>query len=270
VRCPTLYSRWRLTEASLADFYELYYRDLYTGASPDQVWFDMQAESGKKIFENLRSAQVIPSRLDGFRVMEVGSAAGGGLVPFRDAGASVIGIDLDEPYLNFGRSNGIDLRLGGMKEIREFGPQDIVILKDVLEHLPTPVASLEDVRSTLSDRGIVYIQVPGLQALKFLGYRNDLLRYFQIAHLCHYTRESLDYTCKRAGLRVLHSELRGVAICSRAPLASDAVTIEVPSPDHAVDALEYAYRYRRISAIDHWLRSRIPPKAKQFGKRFIR
>jgi len=230
----------------------------------------MQTESGRSILKSLQNAQVIPNRLDGFRVLEVGSAAGGGLVPFREEGASVIGIDFDERYLNYGRCKGIDLRLGGINEIREFGPQDIVILKDVLEHLPTPVRSLEIVRSTLSDRGVIYIQVPGLQALKFLGYRNDLLRYFQIAHLCHYTRESLDYTCKRAGLRVLHSEMRGVAICSRASLSGDAVTIDVPSPHHAVDALEHLYRYRRISAIDHWLRSLIPPKAKKFGKRFIR
>lgn len=270
VCCPTLYSRWRLTDASLADFYKHYYRDLYSGSNPNQAWFDLQTESGQKILRSLQNSQVIPSRLDGFRVLEVGSAAGGGLVPFRDAGASVLGVDFDENYLNFGRSMGIDLRLGGVNEIREFELQDIVILKDVLEHLPTPVRSLEIIRSVLSDRGIVYIQVPGLQALKFLGYRNDLLRYLQIAHLCHYTKESLNYTCQRAGLKVLHSELRGVAICSRAPLVSEAVTIDGPCPSHAVDALEYLYRHRRTSSVDHWLRSRIPPKVKRFGKRFIR
>lgn len=270
-RCPTLYSRWRFNDTSLTEFYSRYYRELYVGDSnPDREWFSLQTESGRKTLKKLQDAEIIPSSLEGFRVMEVGTAAGGGLVPFRDAGASVLGIDFDENYLNFGRSMGIDLRLGGVNELNEFGSQDVVILKDVLEHLPTPIHSLKVIHSVLSDRGVVYIQVPGLQALKFLGYRNDLLRYFQIAHLCHYTRESLNYSCQRAGLKVVHSEPQGVVVCKKAPLVSGSSTTVVPSPDPAIDALEHIYRHRLITSLDHWLRARIPPKAKQFGKRFIR
>lgn len=271
LRCPTLYSRRRLSDSALERFYSSYYRDLYVGeSSPNQKWFDSQVESGWKILGSLLSAKAIPARLDGFRVIEVGSAAGGGLVPFRDAGAAVLGIDFDESYLEFGRSMGIDLQRGGVNDLCDFGLQDIVILKDVLEHLPSPIHSLELIQSVLSDRGVVYIQVPGLQALKFLGYRNDLLRYLQIAHLCHYTRESLEYSCQRARLRVLHSEPRGVVICGKATPGSKAATADLPSPQHAVDALEDIYRHRLTTAIDHWLRSRIPVKAKQFVKTVIR
>lgn len=271
LRCPTLYSRWRLSDSALERFYSSYYRDLYVGeSSPSQKWFDSQIESGRKILKSLLSAKAIPDRLDGFRVIEVGSAAGGGLVPFRDAGAAVLGIDFDASYLEFGRSMGVDLQRGGVNDLCDFGLQDIVILKDVLEHIPSPIHSLELIQSVLSDRGVVYIQVPGLQALKFLGYRNDLLRYLQIAHLCHYTIESLEYSCQRAGLRVLHSELRGVVICSKASPGFNATKADLPSPIHAVDALEDIYRRRRITAIDHWLRSRIPLRPKQFLKALIR
>ena len=271
LRCPTLYSRWRLSDLALERFYSTYYRDLYVGeSSPNQKWFDSQVESGRKVLNSLLSAKAIPDRLDGFRVIEVGSAAGGGLVPFRDTGAAVLGIDFDESYLEFGRSMGIDLQRGGVNNLSDFGLQDIVILKDVLEHLPSPIHSLELIQSVLSDRGVVYIQVPGLQALKFLGYRNDLLRYLQIAHLCHYTIESLEYSCQRAGLRVLHSELRGVVICGKASPGSKATTPDLPSPKHAVDALENIYRRRLMTTIDHWLRSRVPVKAKQFVKTLIR
>jgi len=271
LRCPTLYSRRRLSDSALEKFYSSYYRDLYVGQStPNQKWFDSQVESGRKIFKSLLSAKIIPAKLDGFRVIEVGSAAGGGLVPFHDAGASVLGIDFDENYLEFGRSKGIDLQLGGISDLGNFGLHDIVILKDVLEHLPSPIHSLELIQSVLSDRGVVYIQVPGLQALKFLGYRNDLLRYLQLAHLCHFTKESLEYSCQRAGLRVLHSELRGVVICGKASPGSKAATPDLPSPKHAVDALENIYRRRLMTAIDHWLRSRVPVKAKQVVKTLIR
>lgn len=271
LRCPTLYSRWRLSDSALERFYSSYYRDLYVGeSSPNQKWFDSQVESGQKILKSLLGAKAIPDRLDGFRVIEVGSAAGGVLVPFRDAGASVLGVDFDENYLEFGRSMGIDLQRGGVNDLCDFGLQDIVILKDVLEHLPSPIRSLEIIQSVLSDRGVVYIQVPGLQALKFLGYRNDLLRYLQLAHLCHYTRESLEYSCQRAGLLVLHSELRGVAICGKASPGSKAAIPDLPSPKHAVDALENIYRRRLMTTIDHWLRSRVPVRAKQFVKTLIR
>jgi len=271
VRCPTLYSRQRFTDVALNTFYSSYYRDLYGGvSSPNQEWFESQVESGRKILRSLLMAGVIPDQLDGLRVLEVGSAAGGVLAPFREEGATVLGVDFDENYLKFGRSKGIDLRIGGVNDVPAYGVQDIVILKDVLEHLPDPVRSLELVRSVLSDRGVIYIQVPGLQALEFLGYGNDLLRYLQIAHLCHYTKQSLEYLCQKAGLRVLHSESRGIVICGRESKDGGALTPICPGPEDAITALENIYRHRRTTAIRHKLQSRTPESMKHLAKKLIR
>jgi len=269
--CPTLYSRRRFTEEALTLFYSSFYRNLYSGASrPSQPWFNSQVESGQKILSTLISAKAIPSRLDGYRVLEVGSGAGGVLVPFLESGASVLGIDFDHEYMEFGRSQGVDLQTGGISNLQSFGSQDLVILKDVLEHLPDPVASLKLVLSVLSMRGIVYIQVPGLQTLRFLGYRDDLLRYLQIAHLCHYTQESLEYVCRLAGFKVTHSQRRGVVVCVKGSDGGVAPLMEHPSPEHAKVALEKIYSTRAKSAVRFAVSSRIPARSKILLRSLLR
>ena len=271
LQCPTLYSQDRFTEESLNLFYSDFYRSLYGGLeSPDDDWFNQQTKNGRRIFTLLGENKLLPNSDTSLRALEIGTGAGGALVPFKEAGYSVLGIDFDEKFLDFGRSKGLSLQRGGIQDLDGLKTFDVVVLKDVLEHLPDPLQALRMIRESLSEKGIVYIQVPGLQALGPLGYRYDFLRYLQVAHICHYTIESLTYLCEKAGLRVGYSSNRGIVVCSRSsqPVGADALAI--PSSDIALVEIRRILMRRAVYAIRHEVSSRLPEGIKKLLRRLRR
>jgi SAM-dependent methyltransferase len=78
---------------------------------------------------------------------------------------------------------------------RQFG---LVVMLDVLEHLPDPVAALEHVRRLLMAEGRVLITVP---AFPVLWTRHDDLNH----HFVRYRKRSLRAAAERAGLRLLQA-----------------------------------------------------------------
>lgn len=194
--CGLVRTSPRLTEGSLIEFYRSVYRPLYTGSDrPNAAFFASQTAEGARILNMIREAGLdLPGS-----VADVGCGAGGTLIPFREAGASVAGCDLGPDYLEIGRGAGLPLREGGPDSLRQDGPFDLVILSHVVEHVADPSGFLgEQIAPLLSPGGIVYIELPGL--LEIASAYGDPLQYFQSAHLWGFTLATLDRATTRAGL----------------------------------------------------------------------
>jgi len=212
-KCPTLYSRKRFDDRSLAVFYSKFYREMYTGSSvPTTGWFEEQVASGHKILSQLKKLGVISHDLGGMRVLEVGCGSGGILIPFTEIDAEVVGIDFDDTYMDAGRKRGLTLIDRSIYEFQTDKEFDLIILKDVLEHLPDLNLVLQKLKSLLSETGNIYIQVPTFEGLEFLGYKNDFLRYFQNAHIVHFSEASLNYIFAKNGFETVYSNVNGLAV----------------------------------------------------------
>lgn len=74
-----------------------------------------------------------------------------------------------------------------------------MIYSYVLEHLPDPVSELKALRKFLHEQSFVYIQVPNIKRLNTVFHNKDLLEYFQIAHLYHFSEITLKNCFKKAG-----------------------------------------------------------------------
>ena len=212
-QCPTLYSRKRFDERSFAVFYSKFYREMYTGSSvPTAGWFEEQVSSGHKILNQLKELGVISHDLIGKRVLEVGCGSGGILIPFTEIGAEVVGIDFDDTYMEAGRKRGLNLIDQSIYEFQTDKKFDLIVLKDVLEHLPDLNLVLQKLKSLLSETGSIYIQVPTFEGLEYLGYKNDFLRYFQNAHIVHFSEASLNYIFAKNGFDTMYSDINGLAV----------------------------------------------------------
>jgi 2-polyprenyl-3-methyl-5-hydroxy-6-metoxy-1,4-benzoquinol methylase len=212
-QCPTLYSRKRFDERSFAVFYSKFYREMYTGSSvPTVGWFEEQVSSGHRILSQLKELGVINDDLSGKRVLEVGCGSGGILIPFTEIGAEVVGIDFDDTYMEAGRKRGLNLIDQSIYEFQTDKKFDLIVLKDVLEHLPDLNLVLQKLKSLLSEAGSIYIQVPTFEGLEYLGYKNDFLRYFQNAHIVHFSEVSLNYIFAKNGLDTVYSDINGLAV----------------------------------------------------------
>lgn len=136
-------------------------------------------------------------------LFEIGSGAGGILLPFKEKGWTVYGCDFDERYLDFGRSHSLNLKQGGLEELSELDVKpDIIILSHILEHIPDLDVFIENLKVLFKDDTILFIEVPGLFDLKY-RYANDFLMYLQNAHLYHFTLETLSTLMIENGFRLL-------------------------------------------------------------------
>jgi 2-polyprenyl-3-methyl-5-hydroxy-6-metoxy-1,4-benzoquinol methylase len=249
-RCPTLYSRKRFDEQSLAVFYSKFYREMYTGSSvPTTGWFEDQVLSGRKILGQLKELGVVSQDLSGKCVLEVGCGSGGILIPFTEIGADVIGIDFDDTYMEAGRKRGLNLIGRSIYEFQTATKFDLIILKDVIEHLPDLNLVLQKLKRLLSESGSVYIQVPTFEGLEFLGYKNDFLRYFQNAHIVHFSEVSLKYVFAKNGFDVTYSNINGLAVFKHADQAMDIpFDLENERNNSLRRIVDILNRRRRVSA----------------------
>lgn len=99
------------------------------------------------------------------------------------------------------KKKGISVKKGSLEQLRSNEKYDLFILSHVLEHISYPSQFLETLSNHLSDKGVLYIEVPSLDYVKNGGYKHDLLNYFQNAHSIHFTTKSLTLLCKKAGLK---------------------------------------------------------------------
>jgi 2-polyprenyl-3-methyl-5-hydroxy-6-metoxy-1,4-benzoquinol methylase len=105
---------------------------------------------------------LLARRLPPARVLELGCAHGGYVALLGWAGFTATGTEMSPWVVEFSRQTfGINA-LAGPIETQPFAPGsfDVIVLNDVLEHLPTPAATLAHCASLLTPDGFFVIQTP--------------------------------------------------------------------------------------------------------------
>ena len=152
--------------------------------------------------------EVVPS---GSRVLDVGCGAGWTAKELRDKiGCEVIGVEPNETRAEVARSNGIEVHVGYLEDLRieDVGLFDIVLFGDVLEHLSDPHSVLCVAKKYLRPGGSVVITVPNVAhwtvRLELLRGRFDYqaLGIMDATHLRWFTEKTLRQLLENAGYRV--------------------------------------------------------------------
>jgi SAM-dependent methyltransferase len=106
------------------------------------------------------------------RILEIGCAEAGVLSAFLDRGDVCVGVDLSRRRLSLGREFQADAINGGRLELLEqdahvmardprfAGQFDLIVLKDVIEHVDDRPALLSSMSSLLADGGRVFLSFP--------------------------------------------------------------------------------------------------------------
>ena len=267
--CPTLYSRWRLDDKSLDAFYRRFYRRIYTRSESPSLFFEGQVASGQKILDFLLANGRLEKPISESVILEIGCGAGGVLYPFHLEGARVVGVDFDVDYLEAGRSQGLDLREGSYEEVADAGPFDIIILKDVLEHVADLHKILVQLRGLLNDSGRIFIQVPGFESLELLGYRSDFLRYLQNAHLVHFSEPGLLYLFGSAGFSTVSSSKYVKAVFAKVAPIEVFVPLSKPSNELALRTIERTIARRHRAYARQAIHEVTPKPLRDVAKQII-
>jgi Uncharacterized protein conserved in bacteria len=135
------------------------------------------------------------------------------LLPFKEDGKAVIGYDFNSAWLEFGRSKGLDLRMGDFYQLAEDASCDLVILSHVIEHFLSPVEEMRRILAKVRPGKYLIMEVPGIFNIEE-AYGNPIL-YFQNAHVYNFYERYLRVFFSKLGLEVLYGDEHCTFICKK-------------------------------------------------------
>ena len=170
----------------------------------------------------LPNAEIGPPLAQQARVLDVGAGNGSAVAALRAAGAEAWGVEPSAVGVDAAHANGIDTVIQGTLESAPLpeGPWDVIRFTHVLEHVPSPVATLRFAQSALAKDGRIVILVPNFGGIgrRIFGRAWDGLEVPR--HLHHFTPSTLRKTLAAAGLAPL--TVRTVALFGVLPASIDA------------------------------------------------
>lgn len=245
-RCTILYQWPQPSENELNLFYSCLQRTDATGHATGRV---PKSHLVKKTAINAFKRQQmrlmgLEECIPGPRVFEIGAAEGSLLATFRDCGFAARGIEPLDVYARYAREVlGLDVQTGFFGASNAHPESaDLVILDNVLEHLPDPFATLSLIREMLPAGGILYAAVPCAETAT-AGEAN-------VAHLTLWTRRALAFALESAGFSLLNIIRGRVAqrphewVCSaQARTRAKPITVQEPELYPAISPAELIDRW---------------------------
>lgn len=131
--------------------------------------FNRQRESGsplQKLSQQHalnRQRERLERRLHGpGKLLDVGCATGQFLNHMRESGWDVVGVELNPSAANYGRDTyKLDIKIGTLEKSHfPNGTFDVVTLWDVLEHVPDPRTTLDEIARILRPGGLLVASTP--------------------------------------------------------------------------------------------------------------
>jgi len=138
--------------------------------SKPEVMFQQQLDNARQYV--VPFIQQVKREIKNLKVLEVGAGEGGVLCAFAELGADCVGLELADWRVDRGKGYAKDfisqyklnLRVGNFynEQIqKEFvGQFDVIILKDVIEHLPNQESVMKTLKQFLKNDGIIFFGFP--------------------------------------------------------------------------------------------------------------
>jgi SAM-dependent methyltransferase len=188
------------TDKELTQYYAREYRQHYHGEfSPAPHRVIREWNRGRTVVRLLT-----PYLRRSDQIIEIGCGMGATVKQLELAGFAVEGIEPGDSFRSFGTRNlRAPIRAAVLADLPPRPEYDFALLLHVLEHLNSPAASLQHIRSLLRPGGRLFIEVPNAGAPHAAP--NQM---FHFAHIFNFTADTLTMLVEKTGFRV-HDWLSG-------------------------------------------------------------
>lgn len=201
--CSMVYMNPRMNMAATHSFYNSNVNAIYNETKFDQVSNSTQMDDRLNL-DNLRL-------LDDFRggkkglLLEIGSAKGFFLAKAREAGYEIHGLELNRPNYEYSRQQLGDTILDvDLSDAHyEDGKFDVVYMRDVIEHIPDPMAFLREVNRVVKPGGVVFFDTHNVDGWIYKIARERHTVFFGFEHPNHWSPRSLGNALDQLGLEVV-------------------------------------------------------------------
>jgi len=203
------------TDNELNEFYARQYRNQYS--NQDEVSDEVVS------YEQLRADRVVGVVSDYYdsnykNILDIGCSSGTLLKNISKLSQKSVlyGIEMNDNYRDYIIKNNIveknnisndDINIYYINRENKF---DFISIVHVLEHLRNPKKALESIYKLLSEKGMIYIEVPNLKT----PYNNLRTEYFAMYHLYNFTEYTLKMLLLNTGFKILkEQQIAGTSIC---------------------------------------------------------
>jgi len=200
------------------EFYSYHYRPLYLKS--ETVDYEgvikEQSDKAKKYLDYFLN-NGLSEKLADLSIIEIGCSSGGTINGLKKAVKSVQGCDLDVQAIKFAKDNfKLDVEVGMYPSVVPDGTI-LFILSHILEHVFNPLETLKEIRLIMNPGDYLFIAVPGIKGVAEGDYKNDLRRYFHIAHVTDFTATTLTNVANYAGFKLINidEEINGLFIADK-------------------------------------------------------
>ena len=170
----------------------------------DEEWFNVDSVSESsfwvQIFERWNNKRTLSdlgkTQVAGKRLLEIGVGSGSFLAAARSSGYIVHGCDLSSAVCkNVVTNYGIEMHQGYIENMPVAHKFDVIVMRHVLEHVPTPIPFLAQAARLLGEGGVLYLAVPNVASWEtilsgWVSYEPYHLTYFSpqtLAYLLNHT-----------------------------------------------------------------------------------
>ena len=203
-RCGLEQTHPRPTGPELKDLYERFYN---AGAEPGSAYQSVRerflASGWYRLWLRWDGDPAFHQRRGAGRLLDLGCNEGRSLSLYAANGFAAEGLEINEKAAALARRRGFPVYTGTLEELNPPEPYAVVVLANVLEHAPDPVAMLAQVRRLLGPGGRVWISCPNAWSLWRRVFGRDWINWHVPYHLWHFSPRTLEAVLARAGLRLM-------------------------------------------------------------------
>ena len=175
--------------------------------------FEVQS-SDKEFFEGIWSdffnnfTEINKNLKKGGALLDIGCGMGLAMKFFKKKGLNTYGFDPSEKAVEYCKKNGLEVIHAGLEGIDVFKNKkfDVITLFNVLEHLPDPKKTINEIRDVLSQKGILMIDVPNefnhFQIAANEKFKLDKWWVNAPCHLNYFSKDSLVNLLKSCGYKI--------------------------------------------------------------------
>lgn len=151
-------------------------------------------------FYRTEASSTFLASVPGGKLLDVGCGSGAYLAAMRHLGWAVAGVDFDPAAVAAARRAGLDVNCGSL-EAQQYPAAafDAVALSHVVEHLPDPVATLQECARILKPGGRLLLFTPNTASLGHRLFREDWRGLEPPRHLFLFSAGSMDRLLRQAG-----------------------------------------------------------------------
>ncbi len=199
-------------------FNEDYYRKTYQSKEYQEIVKELGEDSHNYRKERFGQERVgimkkFLKNKSNIKYLDIGSSTGFVVEAAQEVGWDAMGIELNPSAVQFGKKRGLKIIKGDLLDCNLNNKKfDVISLFDVLEHLPSPRATINEVIKKLKPEGIIFLYVPNFDSASRILMGDQAHFIWPSHHLNYYNPKTIKNFLDSFPLRVEYIATEGLDI----------------------------------------------------------